>query len=88
MANKRNLKKSIQYVCTDLLSECVAATLYDGKEEKAKEIINSIILINNDYTRRISHPEPGIKVKEYFKILKSDFGKDVTEIIDNIRNMG
>ena len=33
MANKRKLKRTINYVCGDLFAECVAASLYSGKQE-------------------------------------------------------
>ncbi len=36
---------------------------------------------------RISHPEPGMKQKEYYKVLIADYHKDVSEIIDHIRNL-
>ena len=31
MANKRNLKRNINYVCSELFSEAVAASMYSSK---------------------------------------------------------
>ena len=43
MANKRELKKCIHLVCGDLLSECMAMSLYESKkdDESIKAIISS-----------------------------------------------
>ena len=41
MANKRNLKKIINYICSDLFSECIATSLYSDK--KKQEEVNAIL---------------------------------------------
>ena len=89
MSNKRDLKRTINYVCSDLFSECIASSLYSGKQnrEDAEAILTSIIIVHNDYIRRISHQEPGIKAKIYYRSLIKDFYKQVSEIIDQISNM-
>jgi len=43
--------------------------------------------MNDDYTRRISHPEPGIEKKAYFKDLIGAFNREVDEIIDHITSI-
>ena len=41
--NKRDLKRSINYICSDLFAECVAASLYGGSPNKqVGEIIDQI----------------------------------------------
>jgi predicted naringenin-chalcone synthase len=89
MANKRTLKKTINYICSDLFAECVAASLYSGKpdQEDVNALLASILSIHSDFIRRISHPEPGMKDKEYFQELMKDFNKQVSEIIDQIGNL-
>lgn len=86
MANKRKIKKTIDYVCSELLTECMIAAKYGGKaaKEDVGAILKSIIAINDDYIRRTSHPEPGMPPKVYFKSLKTSFQKSVVEIIDQI----
>ena len=71
MANKRDLKRTIHYVCGDLLAECVAASLYGEKPEKENidALLTSILALQNQYIKRVSHPEPGMKQKDYFKDL-------------------
>lgn len=89
MAKKRILKKTINYICSDLFAECVAASLYGVKtnEENVDALLSTILRMNNDYVSRISHPEPGILPKDYFKNVMESFNKDVSEIIDQISNM-
>ena len=41
MANKRKLKRTINYVCGDLFAECVATSLYSGKQEA--ENVNALL---------------------------------------------
>ncbi|MBR5729399.1 MAG: hypothetical protein IKX61_04215 [Prevotella sp.] len=89
MSNKKDLKKTINYICSELFAECVAASLYNGKpnEDSVNALLSSILMIQNDYVRRISHPEPGMKQKEYFKNLIDDFNKQTSEIIDQIASL-
>lgn len=84
--NKRDLKKTINYVCSELFAECVAASLYSGmpNEDNTNALLASILNIHSDYLKRVSHSEPGMKAKVYYSRLIKDFNKSVTEIIDQI----
>lgn len=84
--NKRDLKKTINYVCSELFAECVAASLYSGKpnEDNTNALLASILNIHSDYLKRVSHSEPGMKSKVYYNCLIKNFNKSVTEIIDQI----
>ena len=90
MSNKRDLKKSINYICSELFAECVAASLYNGNpsEDSANAILTSIMMVQNNYVRRISHPEPGMDSTKYFKDLIGNFNKQVSEIVDQIAALG
>ena len=89
MNNKRQLKKTINYACSELFAECMAATLYGKSDnEDAKGVLASIMDVNYDFISRISHPEPGMKPTAYYHILVNDFIKQTDEIIDQIRNLG
>ena len=89
MANKRDLKQTINYVCSELFAECVAASLYSGKpdQENVNALLTSILSINNEYIKRVSYPEPGMNPKVYYKHLTEDFFKQVNEIVDQIGNL-
>ncbi len=91
MANKRNLKKGINFICDNLVAECFAIAIYNSnnaKTEMVDDTIASILQMHRDYINRISHPEPGMPQKTYFKVLKTDFIQSVNEVIDNIKNIG
>ena len=87
MANKRILKRKINYVCSELFSEVVAASYsIKADEENVKALLTSILVIHNDYIRRVSHVEPGMPATKFFKDLITKFNKQVSEIIDQISN--
>ena len=89
MASKRTLKKQINYSCDILFAECVATSLCNANaaQQDIDAILTEILITNSNYIRRISHPEPGLSEKAYFKDLIDSFNKDVQEIIDNISNL-
>ena len=85
MANKRTLKKGINLICADLFAEGVALTLYGPLPKKEGEaLLYSIVKLQNHYITRISHPEPGISAKAYYKDLREKFSAQVSEILDQI----
>ena len=87
MANKRSLKQTITLVCEELFAECVAASLYGQNKDCAKALLYSIVKMQNDFICRISHPEPGIPAKLYFKDLREKFVAQISEIVDQINNL-
>ena len=89
MTSKRKLKKQINDICSILLAECFAKLIEceNSNEENIDAILKSIMTMNDDYTRRISHVEPGMKPNEYFKDLINSFNTHVDEIIDNITSI-
>lgn len=89
MANKRDLKRTINYITSELFAECVAASLYNGKPEQGDVdgILSAIIMTNTNFIKRVSHPEPGMKQNVYFKNLIADFNKQASEIVDQIGNL-
>ena len=89
MANKKSLKRAINLITEELFAEAVAASLYgnDPNRDNADALLQSIIRLQSDYISRISHVEPGIMPKKYFKILRISFTKEADEIIDQINNL-
>ena len=89
MANKRNLKHTIHLVCEELFSECVAASLYGTKNatDNADALLFAVIKLQNNYLQRVSHPEPGMPAKKYFKDLREKFTAEVNDIVDQINNL-
>ena len=76
MASRRNLKKKITYIASDLFF----ATLMEGVNREAviHAIHNVLALIP-----RISHSEPG-NVKGFYKRLHEDLDKEIKIVADEM----
>jgi hypothetical protein len=90
MAKRRNLKRQINYICSDLFAETMAAALYGAKVdmEAVDDTLATILVLRNDFIKRISHPEPGMEAKLFYKSIIKDFNLQVSDIIDKIGNLG
>lgn len=86
MSNKRELKKAIRGICAELFTECANATLYCEPEqrENGEALLTSVLGMTNNYLCRVSHPEPGMSPKKYYKDLIDNFNKEVKGITDQI----
>lgn len=85
---RKDLKKQINYLCGELLAECIAAANF-GKKDNMQDIENvvlSIFKMQGDWIGRLSHVEPG-STKLFFKKLKEDMQKRSDEIVDQIQNL-
>lgn len=88
MSNKRTLKQTINLVCGELFVEAVAASLYGNEThaDNSDALLFSILKMQNHFISRVSHPEPGMKAKKYFRDLREKFAAQVSEIVDQINN--
>ena len=89
MAKRKDLKSIVSDTCADLVAEVVAISTYEVKanHHNVLNIISSILKVRNDYVKRISHPEPGMEPKAYFRKITDDFVAEVSEIADHISNL-
>ncbi len=88
MANKRSLKRCINYACSELFAECVSvSSYYHSDKQNAETLLRYIMRLHSDYIMRVSHPEPGMAPKQYYNRLISDFNTNVNEVIDQINNL-
>ncbi len=87
MANKRLLKRTINMICEDLLAECMAASLYGNNKDNAEALLYSTLKLQYDFICRISHPEPGMPAKQYFKTLRENFVAQADDIIDQLNTL-
>ena len=88
MANKRSLKKAINQICEELFTGAVAASLYGSEaKDNTQALLVSVIKIQRNYISRVSHPEPGIEAKKYYKDLREKFAAQAGEIADQINNI-
>jgi hypothetical protein len=87
MANKRTLKKAINLVSMNLFADALAVVLYGPRPKNEVEaILFSIVRLQANYISRISHPEPGLSAKVYFKDLTKHFAAEVSEIQDQLQS--
>lgn len=90
MANKRTLKKGINIICEELLTETVAASLYGNDKtckDNAEALLFTIVKTQRDFISRMSHPEPGMPQKNYFKLMRQQFAAQASELADQISNL-
>lgn len=89
MASIKQLKKEIQYVTLDLMTETYIcnALFEDFTDEKMTELVKRIAKLNNEFITRTNHPE-GTKeprrVKSYFKDLIKHFNEEADSIYDDL----
>lgn len=87
MANKRELKKSINYVASDLFQECIILKMTKKADNaKADEVMVDILNLQNEFLARANHPQPGA-VKAYYRKLYTDFSDAVESIINKMKEM-
>ena len=88
MANRRQLKKSVNYIAGELFAEClVNSYLIPGTDkEKADKLMADILRMQDEFVSRISHTEPG-NVKGFYKKFRADFNAKINEIIDAIEKL-
>lgn len=88
MANRRNLKKNVNYIASELFMECVVMNKYvpGTNKEQADELMGKILKMQDEFLSRISHTEPG-NVKGFYKKFHADFQAQVQEIIEAISKL-
>lgn len=88
MANRRTLKKNINYICAELAAECVALMIYkpDVPIEDIDNLMRRIADLRRDFVSRISHTEPGA-TKEFYRKLRADFNAQTDDIIEVLGNL-
>ena len=73
MANRRNLKKSIKYICGELFADCVALNRCgQADKEKIETLMANLLVLHGDYVSRLSHCERGhgkVFSRNYVRIL-------------------
>lgn len=82
MANKRTLKKDINYLTFDLIAECFTYQYFHKEAEigKIEEAASKILENRNELISRINHidgKENPKLVKAYFKKVRMDFEKSL-----------
>lgn len=92
MASRRTLKKDINYLYSELLTECFKLSIISPKEnhDKIEVLFNKIFLSSNDFIIRAGKPDgkdnPKL-VKAYYKKLGQDLLNDVMGISKELEEL-
>lgn len=89
MANRRNLKKNVNYISDLVAGLCIVEGM-NAKEENREaisQLFMQIVNLRRDIINRISHTEPG-SVKVFYKKLKNDFNTEVDNIFKKLEELG
>ncbi|MDR2065449.1 MAG: hypothetical protein LBP85_07070 [Prevotellaceae bacterium] len=91
MAKLRNLKKDIDYLISEVLSDCYTlAYLYPDKSEKSIEIINDAVDFRNKMFERANKPDDKHNkklVKACYKNINKDLLTSVDEFFKRISEL-
>jgi hypothetical protein len=87
MASIRNIKKDIDYLVNEVVSDCCTFMyLYpEKKQEEALTIINETLDLRNQLIVRINHPEG--KPKAHYRAIFQDLLKGVDESFKKISTL-
>lgn len=92
MASRRKLKKTIQFVASELMTELYFRCLMSNKieEEKADGIMIEISEISREFILRSNRPtgkdNPRL-VKDYYRKLYSDWQQTINKIVSAIEKL-
>lgn len=88
MANKRTLKKTVNYITGELFTECVVLRNFvPGVDaNKVNDIMSRVLYMQDELIRRINHPEPG-NIKGSYKKIREDLNKQLNSFIEEISSI-
>ena len=92
MASRKALKKDINYLYSELLTECFKLSIVGSadKHEKIEVLFNKIFLSSNDFIIRAGKPDgkdnPKL-VKAYYRKLGQDLLNDVMSISKELEEL-
>lgn len=92
MASRRNLKKTIQFVSSELITDVYFRCLMSNKieEDKVDKIVLEIAENSREYILRANRPtgkDNPLLVKAYFRKLYADWQKTMEKIVGEIEKL-
>lgn len=92
MASKRNLKRDIDYLITDVILDCYAFMEDNPNKNfsQYEEIINEIIVVKEDLLERINHFDRKVhgRSNPYFLAIKKELVKSISEAHEKLIQLG
>ncbi|MBI9033388.1 MAG: hypothetical protein JEZ03_02840 [Bacteroidales bacterium] len=92
MASRRELKRDIKYLVSDVIEECYGFIAWHPKADhvEASKIINEAVELHDEMIDRVNHPDgkdnPKI-VKAYFTKIRKDLFSTTASIFAKIEKM-
>ena len=85
---RRELKKSINYLCGELMTECLAtaSTNKNVQPDDIRDVAGKVLEMNSEMILRLSHVEPG-STKLFFKKMREDIAARCAEIVAQINSL-
>lgn len=84
MASRKNLKKTVNFIVSELFTQCLVLKAVKGADdEKVKEVLVDILDLQNEFLSRANHTEPG-NVKGFYRKYYDDFNAQVDAIYDKL----
>ena len=84
MASRKNLKKTVNFIVEEIVTDClVQQALKDTDETKVEEVLAEVLSLQNEFLARANHTEPN-NVKNYYKEFYKDFNARVDTIYAKI----
>ncbi|WP_372751052.1 hypothetical protein [Labilibaculum sp.] len=91
MASRRRLKKDIDYLCFEVISDCYNYNyLHPENKDEVMEIVKNTIVSRNELIARVNHPDGKDNakiVKAYYKAVYTDLIKNVDESFQKLSNL-
>jgi len=77
MANKREIKKDVDFLVGEVISDCYTYLLINGEKNRDKviEIIGSVVEKRNDLIKRVNNQDKAFdtkQVKSHYKAINAD----------------
>lgn len=89
MAKIRDLKKDVNYLTSELISQAFFVQyLYpETKEEKLAGIIEKAVLLRNNTVKSINNMDETLKAKDFFRDLQKKYIKDIFALFDELNKL-
>lgn len=88
MASRRKLKKAINFVSTELITEMYILSFFKEIDEQALDaLVDKVIEMTDNLTKRVNHSdgkEDAKIVKQYFNKLREDWNSSINEIVEEV----
>jgi hypothetical protein len=92
MASIRNIKKDIDYLVSEVISDCYTYLYLHGDKNKEKvvNIIEDVVNKRNEFMQRVNNPDKELErkqVRKHYKEIYSDLLKNVDESFTKLSDL-